>query len=161
MFLRVIFISITVCLTSSISNTVSNAVTLDHENRESISIKKRDDSNLIILNSKLILSRKLQIELALEIMQKQKSIERSNNFLANNTNRKIGLVYMHQGQENWSLHFTYAGYLLNTREKMIITTSEIFELKQIFANTESLEIIDREYQTTRYMNQLGAILHES
>ena len=157
MFLRVISISIIVCLTSSISN----AVTLGHENRENISIEKREKLNLIILNNKLTLSRKLQIELALEIVQKQKLIEQLNDILANNINGKIGLIYMHQGYENWSLHFTYGGYLLDTREKMMITTSEIFELKQIFANTDSLEIVDREYQTTRYMNQLGAILHES
>ena len=172
MLLRVISI-LTVCLfSSSIGNAAivnsNNISTIVGENTETASTKepevttnsKREFQGLIINNDRLSLSPTLQTELASEITKAQKCLMKLEDFLSKKTEAKIGLVYMHLGYENWSLRFTYGGYLLNT-EEIIINTTDIFELKQIFANTKSLQITSNNYQTTRYINQLGPILHES
>lgn len=173
MLLRVIFI-LTVCfLTSS----TSNAATICSDNIANIaseklkknvvektnlpSDKKDIAQGLIISDGELSLSPTLQMELASEITQARKCLIKLEDFLAKETEAKIGLVYIHQGYDHWSLQFTYGGYLLDTEERIIINTTKIFELKKIFANTKSLQITSSNYQTTRYMNQLGPILHES
>lgn len=158
------------------SSSIGNAATISSENRLSIALEnsekastentnvatdKKEISQIIITNGKLSLSKTLQTELASEITKTQKCLVKLNEFLEKDVEEKIGLVYIHQGYDHWRLQFTYGGYLLNTQEKIIVNTSDIFELKQIFANTESLQIASNDYQTTRYMNQLGPILHES
>jgi hypothetical protein len=171
MLLRVISILI-IFSTSSIGN----AATICSENRASVTLEKQEKdltkntnisserkeiSQIIITNDKLSLSQTLQTELAREIMKTQKCLVKLNDFLEKDVEEKIGLVYIHQGYDHWSLQFIYAGYLLDTQEKIIVTTSDIFKLKQIFANTKSLQIASKDYQTTQDMNQLGPILHES
>ena len=170
MLLRVISILIVCFATSSISNAATictNRVNVTGEKQEkditetSISSERKEISQIIITNGKLALSPTLQTELASEITKTQKCLGKLEDFLDKDIEEKIGLVYIHQGYDHWSLQFTYGGYLLNTEEKIIINTTDIPELKQIFANTESLQITNNNYQTTRYLNQLGPILHES
>lgn len=173
MLFRVIFI-LTVCFFSS---STSNAATICSDTIANIASEKPEKNltentnlpseqneiaqGLIITNGELSLSSTLQMELANEITHAQKCLVKLENFLAKEAEAKIGLVYIHQGYDHWSLQFTYGGYLLDTQEKIIINTTNIFELKKIFANTKSLQITSSNYQTTRYMNQLGPILHES
>lgn len=173
MLLRVISILTVYFITSS----VSNAAIIPSSNRENhllesepklamassnIPIDRRVIApNLMIINGRLALSRSLQIELAKEITEAQKCLVKLNDFIDKQTEAKIGLVYIHQGYENWSLQFTYGGYLLDVPENMIINTSNIPELKKIFSQTKSLKITDKNYQTTRSLDQLGPILHES
>lgn len=172
MLLRVISILIVYFSISSISNAAticSDRVSIAGEKPEKYLTKntnfpleqKEIAQSLIITNGKLSLSQTLQTELAREITKTQKCLVKLNDFLDKDVEEKIGLVYIHQGYDHWSLQFTYGGYLLDTPEKIIVTTSDIFELKQIFANTKSLQIASSDYQTTQYMNQLGPILHES
>lgn len=172
MLFRVIFILIVCFFTTSTSNAAticSDRVSIASEKPEKYLTKNTNFSldqkeiaqSLIINNGKLSLSPILQTELAREITKTQKCLVKLNDFLDKDVEKKIGLVYIHQGYDHWSLQFTYGGYLLNTEEKIIVTTSDIFELKQIFANTKSLQITSSDYQTTQYMNQLGPILHES
>lgn len=170
MLLRVISILI-IFSTSSISNAAticSDRVGITSEKPETnitkninIDSERKEISQIIITNGKLSLSQTLQTELAREITKTQKCLVKLNDFLEKDVEEKIGLVYIHQGYDHWSLQFTYGGYLLDTQEKIIVTTLDIFELKQIFANTKSLQIASSNYQTTQYMNQLGPILHES
>ena len=171
MLLRVISILIICCSTSSISNAaticsdrasvISKKLEKNLTKNINISFSSKEISQIIITNGKLSLSQSLQTELAREITKTQKCLVKLNDFLEKDVEEKIGLVYIHQGYDHWSLQFTYGGYLLDTKEKIIVTTSDIFELKQIFANTKSLQIANSDYQTTQYMNQLGPILHES
>lgn len=173
MLLRVIFI-LTVCFfTSSTSNaaticsdTIANVAGEKPEKNITKNANVSSEQNeiaqgLIITNGELSLSPTLQMQLASEITKTQKCLGKLEDFLDKDVEEKIGLVYIHQGYEHWSLQFTYGGYLLDTQEKIVINTTDIFELKQIFANTKSLQITSSNYQTTRYMNQLGPILHES
>lgn len=169
MLLKVIFLSIIFCLTSSISNATTsnhNRLTMGLNNRANridktinIPLNTRDNSQLIIVDNKLNLSQNLQTELEQKIDKTQNKLMQLNDFLGKKNTPKIGLVYIHQGYGNWSLQFTYGGYLLNTKDKIIVSTSEVFELKEIFAKTKTIHIVNNEYQTTRYMGQLGAILH--
>lgn len=173
MLLRVISILIVCFSTTSICNATTicseNRVSVILENEEKISTENKNvprerreiSQSLYVTNGKLSLDRVLQKELAREIMKTQKCLVKLNDFLDKDVEEKIGLVYIHQGYDHWSLQFTYGGYLLDTQEKIIVTTSDVFELKQIFANTKSLQIASNDYQTTQYMNQLGPILHES
>ena len=119
------------------------------------------DNRLAINQGKIVISPELQQELKLEIIKAQKSLADLSNFLDKQLEGKIGLVYIHQGYENWSIQFTYGGYLLDIDPKIIVTTTEVFTLKKIFAETQTLRVANRQYRTTQYMNQLGAILHES
>lgn len=170
MLLKVISLSILFCLTSSISNAANsnhNRLSMVLENRVTepnntlyISSKPRDNPQLTIVSDRLQLSSALQTELAQKIALTRKKIVRLNKFIDRENAPNIGLVYIHQGYEKWSLHFTYGGYLLNTKASIIVNTSEIFKFKKVFANTEFLQIDCSRYQTTRYMNQLGAILHQ-
>lgn len=169
MLLKVISLLIFFCFTSSISNatTLNNRFNLILENdfnKTDNSINApaniQNNSQLVIVNKKINLSQTLQAELKREISKTQKHLMQLNEFIAKENIPKIGLVYIHQGYENWSLQFTYGGYLLDTEEKIVVTTSEIFQLKEIFVNTKTLLIANKEYQTTRYMSQLGAILHQ-
>ena len=173
MLLRLISILI-VCFSTT---SIGNATTICSENKASVILENEDkvftknknipkerkeiSQILYVTNGKLSLDRVLQKKLAREIMKTQKCLVKLNNFLDKDVEEKIGLVYIHQGYDHWSLQFTYSGYLLDTQEKIIVTTSDIFELKQIFANTKCLQITNSNYQTTQYMNQLGPILHES
>ena len=169
MLLKVIFLSILFCLTSTISNaTISthDRLTMVLEGRLTrpdnatiVPLNTLDNSQLIIVDNKLNLGQTLQVELEQEISKTQKELMQLNEFLGKRNTPKIGLVYIHKGYENWSLQFTYGGYLLNTKDKIIVSTSEVFELKEIFAKTKTIHIVNNEYQTTRYMSQLGAILH--
>lgn len=173
MLLRVISILTVYFLTTSIGNATTicsdNRVSVTLEEREKVSTKNTNiprerteiSQSLYVTNGKLSLSQTLQTELAREIMKTQKCLVKLNDFLDKDVEKKIGLVYIHQGYDHWSLQFTYGGYLLDNQEKIIVTTSEIFELKQIFANTKFLQIASSNYQTTQYINQLGPILHES
>ena len=166
MLFKVISLSI-FCLTSSVSNAASNnnILTMVLDNRVAPNTdlnlnRKKQEAALIIVDDRIVLSNTLQIELEQEIIEKQKCLLQLNEFIERQNNPKLGLVYIHQGAENWSLQFSYGGYLLKTKEKIIITTSEIFRLKEIFANTQYLQIANTRYKTTRYMSQLGAILHQ-
>ena len=164
MLFKVISLSI-FCLTSSVSNAASNnnILTMVLEKRVSpnseLNFNPEKTANLIVIDNRITISNALQIELEKEISKHQKQLLQSNRSTERQNNLKIGLVYIHEGAENWKLQFTYGGYLLKTKEKIIITTSEIFRLKDIFANTQYLQITDSEYKTTRNMSQLGAILH--
>ena len=119
-----------------------------------------EDARIVVDNKTLTLDRQLQIELASEIAKAQKSLNGLSNFLNRDVPEQIGLVYIHEGYENWSLRFTYGGYLLTTKQPIIVSTKQIFYLKQIFSQTNSLQIAGKNYATTRYMNQLGGILHQ-
>lgn len=119
------------------------------------------DNRLTIDRGKIVISPELQQELELEIIKAEKSLTDLSNFLDKQLEGKIGLVYIHQGYENWSIQFTYGGYLLDIDPKIIVTTTEVFNLKKIFAETQIIQVADKQYHTTQYMNQLGAILHES
>ena len=183
MLLRVIFI-LTVCFaTSSISKdatpesnsgacAVRHAAILPSENRASLNItsgqakpgcgadRRVITSDIKIIDGQLFLSPSLQRELEREINAAQKSLSEVSKFLGRKIEAKIGLVYIHQGYENWRLQFTYGGYLLETNE-IAIATTDIWELKQVFSQTKLVEIRDKTYQTTQYLTQLGPILHES
>ncbi|MEM7594582.1 MAG: hypothetical protein AAF383_24285 [Cyanobacteria bacterium P01_A01_bin.83] len=157
-------------MTSSISNATTsnhNRLNIVLENRVAgaddvtdIPLNIKTNGQLFIVNNKLNLDRELQLELEREIYKTQNKLMRSSEFVEQENTLKIGLVYIHQGYKDWRLQFTYGGYLLNTKEKIIVTTSEILELKKTFANTKSLQIANNKYQTTRYMSQLGGILHQ-
>lgn len=169
MFLKVVYLSIFCCLSS-----IDNATTLNHnifnlvlENRVARSsdtidtpLNIENNDRLVIVNNKLNLNQKLQLELDREISKAQNKLMRLSESFNRENAPKIGLVYIHQGYKNWSLQFTYGGYLLNTKEKIVVTTSEISELKKTFANTKLLEIVNNKYPTTRYMSQLGGMLHQ-
>ena len=170
MLLKVIFLSILCCLNSSIGNATTlnhNRLNLVLENRVArsgdvinIPLNIENNGQLVVVDNQLNLSQKLQLELEQEIYKAQNKLIRLSDYLDLKNVPKIGLVYIHQGYESWILQFTYGGYLLNTKEKIVVTTSEIFELKETFANTKSLQITNNKYQTTRYMSQLGGILHQ-
>ena len=119
-----------------------------------------EDARLVIDDKTLTLNRQLQTELASEIAKAQKSLDKLSDFLNQDVPEQIGLVYIHEGYENWSLRFTYGGYLLTTRQPIIVSTKQVFHLKQIFSQINSLQIAGKNYSTTRYMNQLGGILHQ-
>lgn len=165
MLLRVISI-LTVCFFTPY---LSNAADINSKNRLNIAVKNIElvseeteiAQSLIVHNSQLSLSQELQTELASKITMTREYLLKLDAFLNKKITPKIGLVYIHQGYDNWSLQFTYGGYLLNTETEIVVKTSQINDLRKIFANTESLQITSQNYQTTQYMSQLGPILHES
>lgn len=149
------------CLSNAASINFKNIPTITTKNIDFVSEKTEITQSLIVNDNQLSLSQELQTELASKITMTREYLLKLNDFLDKKVTPKIGLVYIHQGYDNWSLQFTYGGYLLNTETEIIVKTSEINDLRKIFANTESLQIISENYQTTQYMSQLGPILHES
>ena len=111
-------------------------------------------------NNQLKINSQLQSQLQTEINKAQQELDRLNKVLSIKFTREIGLVYIHQGYDYWSIQFTYGGVLLSTSEEIILSTPEVFYLKQIFAQTQCLEIEGVKYKTTGFMRQLGPILHE-
>lgn len=111
-------------------------------------------------NNQLKLNSQLQSQLQTEINKAQQELDRLNKVLSIKFTREIGLVYIHQGYDYWSIQFTYGGVLLSTSEEIILSTPEVFYLKQIFAQAQCLEIEGVKYKTTGFMRQLGPTLHE-
>lgn len=107
----------------------------------------------------LIVSKKLQHEIARQIPELDRQIEEQFKLFSIPINRRMNLVYVHQGKEYWKIKFTYGGYLLNTTDGTIYTTQEVFRLKQDFRSIGKIYLAGRAYDTNGSMQQLGPILH--
>jgi|GEM_PF-4813551 len=108
-----------------------------------------------IVEGKMVIGESLQKELGGEIIQAKKELENLTERFAIEVKEEIGIYYLHQGNDDWKLD----GISLNIESEIMLSTAEIFSLKEYFEQTESLEIEGEKYQTTGWMRQLGPILH--
>jgi hypothetical protein len=108
----------------------------------------------------LIISKKLQQEITRQIPELDRQLEEQFKLFSIPINRRMNLVYVHQGQEYWKIKFTYGGYLLSTTDETIYSTQEIFRLKQDFRSIDKIYLAGRTYDTNGSMQQLGPILHD-
>lgn len=119
-----------------------------------------NDNLIIVIDGKIILSDRLQQELQGKIILAKAELQELSNILAINYLEKISIGYLHLGQNNWEIKFTFGGIILDTSETIVLSTEQIFTLKKFFQNTNLLEINGQKYQTTKSMIQFGPILHE-
>jgi hypothetical protein len=112
-----------------------------------------------IENRSLIISPILQQEISSQIPALDRQLQEQSKLFSIPLNRKIGLVYLHQGRDCWKIEFTYGGYPINTTDETIYSTQEIFKLKQAFITTDKIDIAGKLYATSGLMRQTGPILH--
>jgi hypothetical protein len=108
----------------------------------------------------LVISERLQLEIADRIPALDRQIQEQFKLFAIPINREIGLVYLHQGRQDWKIKFTYGGYSIDTTDETVYTSQEIFKLKQAFTAISTITIAGRTYDTNGSMRQLGPILHD-
>jgi hypothetical protein len=112
-----------------------------------------------IIDDRLVLPKRLQKDLKDEIAKANNRLDELTRRFHLNFNRAVGLAYVHKGQDDWSLQFTFGGLVLNTDSEIILPIQQIFVLKELFRQTQSVRIEDKQYPTTQDMRQLGPILH--
>jgi hypothetical protein len=113
-----------------------------------------------IQHQSLLLSQQLQQQIVIQIPKLDRQIQEQFKLFSIPINRRMNLVYVHQGREYWKIKFTYGGYLLNTTDETIYTTQEIFKLKQDFRSIDKIDLAGRTYDTNGSMQQIGPILHD-
>jgi hypothetical protein len=111
-------------------------------------------------HQKLIISTELQAEIISQIPELDRKNQKQFQLFSIPINQQINLVYVHQGQDDWNIKFTYGGYLLNTTDETIYTTQEILKLKQDFRSIEKIYLADKTYATNGLMQQIGPSLHD-
>ena len=116
-------------------------------------------SPIQIVRDRVVISTPMQNELSGEIARSKKELARLNQRLSLNFTENIGIVYFHARQKKWNVKFTFGGLILNTSENIVVSTQQVFTLKECFSQTKSIKIKGQEYQTTQSMIQLGPILH--
>ena len=112
-----------------------------------------------IVRDRVVISTPMQNELSGEIARSKKELDRLTQRLSLNFTENIGIVYFHEGQNKWNVKFTFGGLILNTSENIVVSTEQVFTLKEGFSQTKSIKIKGQEYATTQSMIQLGPILH--
>lgn len=112
-----------------------------------------------IQDQSVIISQKIQQELASQIPKLDLQLQSQFKLFAIPLNREIGLVYAHQGRNYWHINFRYGGYPINTKDRTLYTTEEIYRIKQAFALTKKIDIAGKIYETNSLMRQIGPILH--
>lgn len=118
-----------------------------------------DSQPIQIQNQSVIISQKIQQELASQIPQLDLQIQSQFRLFSIPLNREISLVYSHQGQNHWLINFRYGGYSIDTTDRTLYTTEQIYRIKQAFTLTKKIDIADRIYHTSGSMRQVGPILH--
>lgn len=118
------------------------------------------DGVIKIVDKSIIFSSNLQKELDAEIVKAQDYLKDLSARLSVEYSNKFGINYIHQGQDKWLLQFTFGGLNLNINQTIILSTEQIFTLKEYFEKMPSITIKQREYQTTGWMKQVGPILHD-
>lgn len=151
--------SILVLLISLASLNFSVSSTQATIQREQITQMTNNYGSIKVIRDKIILDFSLQQELQKKIIIARNELEHLSQTLGINSSDVIGLGYLHQGQNFWKIQFTFGGIILDTSE-IILSTEQVFALKKLFKNTDSLLINGKKYKTTRSMIQLGLILHE-
>jgi hypothetical protein len=118
-----------------------------------------DRQPIQIQNQSVIISQKIQQELASQIPQLDLQLQSQFKLFSVPLNREISLVYAHQGRNHWHINFQYGGYPIDTKDRTIYTTEEIYRIKQAFTLTKKIDIAGRIYNTNGSMRQIGPILH--
>jgi hypothetical protein len=113
-----------------------------------------------IQHRSLIISKNLQQEIIRQIPALDRQLYEQLKVFSIPLNQKINLVYFHQGQDCWTIKFTYGGYLIDTTDETLYTTQEIFKLKQAFGSIDKIDLAGRTYATKGSMQQMGPILHD-
>jgi hypothetical protein len=113
-----------------------------------------------INNEQVVLAKNLQAQLKVEILKAQLELDNLSEKFSIKFDLKIGLVYFHEGQDDWSINFTFGGLILEASQKIILKTPQVFELQEAFKQTKWVSIEGETYQTTGVMRHKGGILHE-
>jgi hypothetical protein len=159
LFTITLFLSLLSILINTKTNSVWAKVYLPARNQPNRCDRYDDYGSIKVLDCKIILDPHLQQELQEKIIIAREELQAISKILAINYSEMIGIGYFHQGQNNWELKFTFGGIILDTSETIILSTKQIFALKKIFYQTNSLVINGQKYRTTRSMIQFGPILH--
>ncbi len=112
-----------------------------------------------IQNQSVIISQNILQELASQIPKLDLQLQEQFQLFSIPLNREISLVYIHQGRNHWKINFRYGGYPIDTKDKTLYTTQEIYRIKQAFALTKKIDIAGKIYKTNSLMRQVGPILH--
>jgi hypothetical protein len=107
------------------------------------------------------LAPRLQNDLEIQIVQARKKLTDLSQRLSLSFTEEIGMVYIHQGGNQWKLQFTFGGLELEPVQAVIVSTKQVFKLKKSFAQTKSIDVNGKTYVTSRSMRQQGPILHEN
>jgi|GEM_PF-4293280 len=113
-----------------------------------------------LIKNRVILPKALQNELEIEITQAQKELNRLTETFSLKFNQEIGIVYFHKGGDRWKINFTFGNVVLNIQKEIVLSSSDIFQLKDCFRKTEQIVINGKLYTTTQSMQQLGPMLHK-
>jgi hypothetical protein len=152
---KVIFIALLVSFNHPLSTTQASL-----QQKVKTSQITCDYGSIRVIDGKIILGDRLQQELQQKIILAKAELKDTSKKIAIDYSEKIGIGYLHLGQNNWQIIFTFGGIILNTSETIILSTDQVFTLKKFFQATDFLIINNHQYQTTKSMNQYGPILHE-
>ena len=114
-----------------------------------------------LIKNRVIVSKALQNDLEIEIAQAEKEFNRlTETFSIKFSSRHWYSFYFNKGGDKWRIYFTFGNIVLNTQKEIVLSTSDIFQLKDCFKKTEQIVINGKLYSTTQSMEQLGPMLHE-
>jgi hypothetical protein len=149
-----------IVLLTSVDLPLSAIQTSMHKKETTTQMNNDDYGSIIVIDGKILLSDRLQEELQQKIILAKAELQDNSKKLEIDYLEKISIGYLHRGQDNWEIKFTFGGIILNTSEIITLSTEQVFTLKKFFQATDSLTINNHKYQTTRSMIQFGPILHE-
>lgn len=111
-------------------------------------------------DDQIIISEQAQKEISAKIFELNKELKTINKLFDIPLNQKVGLVYIHTGQDYWIIKLTYGGFVVDISDYTTYSTEEIFALKKVFEMTKTINIEGKYYETTGSMRQLGPMLHK-